>query len=55
MNRIANQAAAVDAPVARLFAFGYHWRRATAQRRSPDAEGQGVIESSDNELAKTAV
>ena len=30
---MANKAASVDAPIARLFAFERQWRRATDQRR----------------------
>jgi len=33
MNRIANQAAAVDPPIVSQFHIVHYWRRATAQRR----------------------
>src|SRR5882724_9674538 len=43
MKTSANQAAPVDAPTARMFAFDCQWRRATDQRRYRDMKLHSIL------------
>jgi hypothetical protein len=43
MSPLPNEAHAMDAPIAPLFAIVYQWRRATEQRRSAKNETSGAV------------